>query len=110
MTTPCTCSAYRFPHRPGGGSCYQGKHCTFGARTEDWILAILQEFGVRSSSTCDHVQELNETCVGCPYLASAPTQTRQLVAAMDSALGAANAELDKLSPGTRLTVGIGRRP
>ena len=27
LTPICHCSAYRFPHRPGGGSCYSCPDC-----------------------------------------------------------------------------------
>lgn len=36
--TPCRCSAYKFPHRPGGGNCTGGKYrcCACEVYTDDY--------------------------------------------------------------------------
>lgn len=103
---PCECPAYPFPHRAGGGGCYIGKHCTFGDSMQDVLLALMQEFGVRSSNACNHVLDVDESCVGCYRLARQPVKIERLAQNLGAGLAAANKSLAEISPGTRLVVSV----
>jgi hypothetical protein len=103
---PCDCGAYGFPHRPGGGACYVGKHCTFGESVRDILVALMAEFGVRSSSDCRHVLEVDERCVGCHYLRARPLDVGRVAESLSLGLTRANESIGEISPGTKLVVGV----
>jgi hypothetical protein len=102
----CDCSAYRFPHRPGGGACYVGKHCTFGESIQDVLLALMGCFGVKSSSDCGHELEVDESCVGCRHLSNLPINVARVAQNLGVGVAAANRSLAEISPGTRLVIGL----
>ncbi len=103
--SPCDCVAYAFPHRLGGGDCYVGKHCTYGESMQDVILALLQVAGVRSSD-CGHVLDVDESCVHCYRLAARPLNVKRVAQNLGATLVATNENLEKLSPGTKVVIGM----
>lgn len=49
MTThaaPCSCTAYRFPHRPGGGRCGSSDHDYYCEACGEGVDPVVVDFGV----------------------------------------------------------------